>query len=99
MAKIGLVLLVFLVVLPVLTVFLAVQTGFLRDYINSNLNAVIPTGIPLRIIIDDISGPYYKGVSAKDIIVINTGSSPDTVLAAEHVQLTYRITDLLAGRL
>ncbi len=96
--KIPIVLVAVLIVLPVLIVFLAIRTGVLRSYIGSRLNAGVPAGIPLRITIGDISGPYYNGLVLKDLAVINADRPTDTILAARQVGLSYRLSNIRQGR-
>lgn len=92
--KITITLLIVLIVLPALLVFLAIHTGLVRSYIDSQLNAAIPAGIPLQIAIGDVSGPYYNGLVIRNIAVIDTNSPADTILAVRQAELSYRISDI-----
>jgi len=95
--KIAFFILVILVVVPLMAIFLAIHTGFVHHNLETQLNAAIPAGIPLRVTIDEISGSYYRDLELNNITVRTIGSPSDTVLAIRQIRLAYRILELWSG--
>ncbi len=97
--KIAVIVVVLVIGLPLLVAFLAVQSGFLRQYAESRLNALVPAGLPLSISIAEMSDPDLTGLAVRNILVIGTEAPADTVLSVGEIRVTYRLIDLLRGRL
>jgi len=91
--KIPISLLILLIVIPVLLVIVITQTGLLRSFVVSRVNALVPEDLGLKITVQRVRGPYVSGVVFDRLAVVYQDHPQDTLLSAGRISLRYRPLD------
>ncbi len=93
-----LIVLTLVVLLPVASVVVITQTGILRNVVTSRLNGYLPDQLGVEVRLGKVSGPYYRGLTVTDVLIINPDYPTDTIVYAERVNLSYHILELWRGQ-